>query len=80
VAIADTSLQLGASGLSVRPATSSGLTVSTGLKVNVDGTTVTINGSNQLQASGGVATAGIRNFVINGDFRIAQRGTSFSVA
>jgi hypothetical protein len=27
----------------------------------VDGTTVTINGSGQLQASGGVATAGIRN-------------------
>src|SRR4051812_31008176 len=47
--LADTSLQLAAGGVSVKPATSSGLTVSSGLKVNVDGTTVTINGSNQLQ-------------------------------
>jgi hypothetical protein len=79
VALSDTSLQLGASGVSVRLAASPGLEVSTGLKAKVDGTTVTINGSGALQATAGVGTAGLRNLLLNGDFRVAQRGTSFSV-
>lgn len=54
--LADTSLKLAAGGVSVNEATSSALTVSSGLKVNVDGVTVTINGSNQLVASGGSGT------------------------
>lgn len=78
VKVRDTSLIRDAAGLGVNLAAASGLEIVPGLKAKVDGTTVTINGSGQLVAAGGVASAGFRNKIINGDFRIAQRGTSFA--
>lgn len=49
---ADTSITIGGGGLTAKVglATSSGLVVSSGLKANVDGSSITINGSNQLVA------------------------------
>src|SRR5271157_3712702 len=45
VKLADTSLKTASAGLSANLAATGALSVSSGLKVNVDGTTVTVNGS-----------------------------------
>lgn len=49
VVSADSSLSVGASGVAVSLASSSGLEIATGVKVKVDGATVKINGSGQLE-------------------------------
>lgn len=49
VLAADTSLSVGVGGVAVNPATTSALSVSSGLLVNVDGVTLKINGSNELE-------------------------------
>lgn len=52
----DTSLISSSTGLAVNPATGGALSVSSGLLVNVDGVTITINGSNELVAAVGTGT------------------------
>lgn len=49
-------IKKGASGLEVRLATSSGLELSSGLKVKTDGTTIQVNSSGELEAIGGGGT------------------------
>jgi hypothetical protein len=45
----------------------------------VSGTTVTASGNVQMASANGGQLAGLRNKIINGDMRVAQRGTTFSL-
>ena len=68
VKLADTSLKTATAGLSANLASSSGLLVSSGLKVNVDGSTITINGSNQLVAASAAPDA--TTITLNGSSKL----------
>ena len=81
VKLADTSLSDGSSGIAVNLAASSGLVVSSGLAVNPDGSTLDINGSDQLEVkAAGITETQIASSALSATGALAGgSGTKLSV-